>query len=100
MAKIKSLNFQAFSYSVSLGVFSLFASMQRFESARRLQTYPEEYLALPISVNLRWSSQQTIQFPGGIKAPSLVVTADRLGVDKDLRYRSPAGQSVHFGSAI
>ncbi len=73
-------------------------SMQRFESACRLQTYPEEYLALPISVNLRWSSQQTIQFPGGIKAPGLVVTADRMRIDKNLRYGSAGGQTLHFGS--
>jgi hypothetical protein len=33
----KSLDFQAFSYSLSLGVLRLLASMQRFESARRLQ---------------------------------------------------------------
>jgi hypothetical protein len=37
MAKIKSLEIQAFYYSLSPGAFRLLASMQRFESARRLQ---------------------------------------------------------------
>src|SRR5215813_15144898 len=55
-------------------------------------------LALPSSASFWWSPQQTIQFAGGVKAPGLVVTTDRMPIDKDLRYGSPGGQTLHFGS--
>jgi hypothetical protein len=72
-------------------------SMQRFESARRLQPCTG-MVVHPLLTGFGGSSQQTIQFSNRIKAPGLVVTADRMRIDKDLRYGSPGGQTLHFGS--
>ena len=71
--------------------------MQRFESARRLQPWTG-VVVHPLLTGLGGSSQQAIQFSNRIKAPCLVVTADRIRIDKDLRYGSPGGQTLHFGS--
>jgi hypothetical protein len=54
---------------------------------------------IPLSALSAGSPQQTIQFPGGVQAPGILVTTNRLVVDKDLRYRSAGGQALHFGSS-
>ena len=69
-------------------------SMQRFESARRLQST----VRLSLSTPLDSASQQTIQLPGGVQFPRLVVSADRRAVDKNLRHGPSLRSLFHLGS--
>jgi len=77
-------------------------SLRLWFGESRRSGYANEWADSPLSLSawLSGSPQQTIQFPNRIKLPGIVVTADGLGVDKDLRHRSPAGKSLHFGSTI